>query len=319
MGITHFLQKFSAQIILIAVNCILAFGGALVLYVGIYLRHAGWVDVIEGYWSKIDNAVTALIVIGAVIVSLAVLGSVAAVCRWRFGLCAYAIVVLLFLILFTVVAATAFILRDVADDWSDKTYPADSTEETVKEDFDQVYCYAQGEYVCSEATAAEALSMFGTELDTAVVAQFDNMTGDVASLCNDYLSEYSQLESLCTGCDIVRKYENYTDIFDWANRQCPRTNETLIFCGQFLTTGSLSNIAVGTAPYTQCRAEFLDLVKHYSLFMGVASVLVCVGALMVIISTFCLRRRENLVRNHVNSPNYPVTPSIEHSHQYRKA
>ncbi|CEG37850.1 hypothetical protein F441_15705 [Plasmopara halstedii] len=319
MKIIQFFNISATQIILIAINCVLASGGALVLYVGIYLRHAGWVDVIEGYWSRFDDAVTALIVIGAVIISLAVLGSIAAVCRWRFGLCAYAILVLLFLILFTVVAIAAFVLRAKADDWSDKIYPVESTEETVKEDFDQVYCYAQGVYMCTEATVAEALIMFDVELDTVTMARIANVAGGVASLCSDYLSDNRQLESLCFGCDTVREYENYTNVFDWADRQCPRTNDTLIFCGQFLVTGSLSNIVVGTAPYTQCRAEFLDLVKHYSLHMGIGSVLVCLGALMIIVSTCILRRREHHFRNRDNSLHDPVTPSEEHSHQYTKA
>ncbi|KAG7385709.1 hypothetical protein PHYPSEUDO_001163 [Phytophthora pseudosyringae] len=208
-----------------------------------------------------------------------------------------------------------------ADDWSDKTYPAEGTEETVKTDFDQVYCYAQGEYVCNEASVAEALTMFAPDLSTAIVALFENMTDGVNTLCDDYLSDYSQLKSLCNGCDTARQFENYTKVFDWADSQCPRTSATLEYCGQFLATGSLSNITVGTAPYTQCRAEFLDLVGDYSLYLGVGSVLVCVGALMVIIFACCLSRREQLGRNHAElEDDDPVTPSMEHPrYQYTKA
>ncbi|ETP08249.1 hypothetical protein F441_15705 [Phytophthora nicotianae CJ01A1] len=320
MGICSYLGKCATQLILIAINCVLALGGALVLYVGIYMRHAGWVDVIQGYWSNIDDAVTALIVIGAVIIGLAVLGTLAALCRWRFGLCTYAIVVLLFLILFAIVAIAVFILMAKANDWSDKKYPAEETEETVKTDFDQVYCYAQGEYICNEASVSEALTMFAPELDTAIVALFENTTGGVNTLCDEYLSDYSQLESLCDGCDTAREFENYTKVFDWADSQCPRTNETLVYCGEFLATGSLSNITVGTAPYDKCRSEFLDLVEDYSLYMGIGSVLICLGALMIIIFTFCLRRRDQLGRNHTDLEDDPVTPSMEYPrYQYTKA
>ncbi|KUF94191.1 Non-canonical poly(A) RNA polymerase [Phytophthora nicotianae] len=320
MGICSYLGKCATQLILIAINCVLALGGALVLYVGIYMRHAGWVDVIQGYWSNIDDAVTALIVIGAVIIGLAVLGTLAALCRWRFGLCTYAIVVLLFLILFAIVAIAVFILMAKANDWSDKKYPAEETEETVKTDFDQVYCYAQGEYICNDASVSEALTMFAPELDTAIVALFENTTGGVNTLCDEYLSDYSQLESLCDGCDTAREFENYTKVFDWADSQCPRTNETLVYCGEFLATGSLSNITVGTAPYDKCRSEFLDLVEDYSLYMGIGSVLICLGALMIIIFTFCLRRRDQLGRNHTDLEDDPVTPSMEYPrYQYTKA
>ncbi|KAH7479674.1 hypothetical protein PRIC1_008785 [Phytophthora ramorum] len=320
MGLCSCMGRCVTELILIAINCVLALGGALVLYVGIYMRHAGWVDVISGYWSNIGDAVTALIVIGGVIIGLAVLGSIAALCRWRFGLCTYSIVVLLFLILFIIVAIAAFILMAKADDWSDTTYPADSMEETVKTDFDQVYCYAQGEYVCNEASVAEALTMFAPELNTTVVALFENMTGGVNTLCDDYLSDYSQLESLCDGCDTAREFENYTKIFDWANSQCPRTTDTLEYCGAFLTGGNISSVTVGIAPYTQCRAEFLDLVQDYSLYLGIGSVLVCVSAFLVIIFACCLRRREQLGHNHADLEDDPVTPSMEHPrYQYSKA
>ncbi|GMF31095.1 unnamed protein product [Phytophthora lilii] len=320
MGLCRCLGRCVTELILVAINCVLALGGALVLYVGIYARHAGWVDVIQGYWSNIDDAVTALIVIGGVIIGLALLGSIAALCRWRFGLCTYSIIVLLFLILFVVVAIAAFFLMAKADDWNDKTYPAESTEETVKTDFDQVYCYAQGEYICNEASVAEALTMFAPELNTTIVDMFENMTGGVNALCDDYLGDYSVLETLCSGCDKAREFENYTKIFDWADSQCPRTNETLIYCGEFLATGSLSNITIGVAPYAQCRTEFLDLVEDYSLYLGVGSLLICVGALMVIIFACCLRRREQLRRSETYLADDPLTPSIEQPrYQYSKA
>ncbi|KAG1697602.1 hypothetical protein DVH05_016040 [Phytophthora capsici] len=320
MALCTCLGKCATQLVLIAINCILALGGALVLYVGIYTRHAGWVDVIEGYWSNIDDAVMALIVIGSVIIGLAVLGSIAALCRWRFGLCTYSIIVLLFLILFVVVAIAAFFLMAKADDWSDKMYPAEDMEETVKTDFDQVYCYAQGEYICNEASVSEALTMFAPELNTTIVALFENMTGGVNTLCDDYLSDYSQLESLCSGCDTAREFENYTSVFDWADSQCPRTNDTLVYCGEFLVSGSLSNITVGTAPYTQCRAEFLDLVEDYSLYLGIGSILVCLGALMIIIFACCLRRREQLRRSQTElEDDLVTTPSMDHRYQYSKA
>ncbi|RLN89778.1 hypothetical protein BBJ28_00005737 [Nothophytophthora sp. Chile5] len=309
MGFCTCLGKCITELILIAINLVLALGGALVLYVGIYMRHTGWVAVIKGYWSSIDDVVTALIVIGGVIIGLAVLGSIAALCRWRFGLCIYAIVVLLVFILFVVVAVAAFLLMHKADDWESKTYPADSEEETIKTDFDEVYCYAQGEYICNEASVTEALSMFTPGLDAAIMELFANMTGGVNTLCDDYLSDYDQLSSVCDGCDQARQFENYTSVFDWANDKCPRTNETLIWCGAFLATGS-TNSTIGTAPYTECRAEFLDLVEDYSLYLGVGSVLVCVGALMVVIFACCLRRRERRDRELSDDP---ITPQGEYN------
>ncbi|KAF4321032.1 hypothetical protein G195_005811 [Phytophthora kernoviae 00238/432] len=258
MGVCTYIRSYAVELVLIVINCVLALGGALILYVGAFMRHNGWVDVMQGYWTNIDAVVTAFIVVGSVIIGLAILGSIAAVCRWRSGLCTYAIIVLLFLILFVVVAMAAFTMMHKADSWADTTYPADNQEEGVKTNFDQVYCYAQGEYICNEASVSEALAMFAPELNSTIVALFENMTGSVDTLCDDYLSDYSELESLCDGCDTARN----------------------------------TNVTVGTAPYTECRVEFLDLVEDYSLYLGLGSLsIVCASALIIIIFACCLRRK----------------------------
>ncbi|RLN89774.1 hypothetical protein BBJ28_00005739 [Nothophytophthora sp. Chile5] len=292
MGCVDCLGKCISELILIAINVILALGGALVLYVAIYIRHTGWVEVIKAYWSPIDPIVTALIAVGGVVIGLAVLGSVAALCRWRAGLCIYAIIVLVVLLLFIAVAVCSFLLWSMFSGWEDKTYPANSNEESIKEDFDQVYCYAQGVYICDEASVADALTMFVPDLDSAIVALFENMTGGVNALCDDYLSDYATLSDVCSGCDTAQQLENYTSVLDWANDECPRTDETLVWCGQFFLDGSVSNITSGTAPYTQCRTKFLDLVSNYSLYLAIGSVIIAVGAIAVIIMSCYLRRQE---------------------------
>lgn len=290
MGLCSCVAKCVSELILIAINLILALGGALVLYVGIYLRHTGWVEVIKGYYSPIDGIVTALIVVGSVIVGLAVLGSIAALCRWRFGLCVYAVAMLLVFILFVVVAVGAFILRHTANNWEDSTYPANSDEVSVKENFDEAYCYAQGEYICNEASVSDALTMFIPSLDSSIAALFANMTGGVNALCDDYLGDYEQLSSVCDGCDQARQFKNFSSIVDWANDECPRTSDTLVWCGVFLANGSTDS-STGTAPYSECRTKFLDLVERYSLWLGIGSIIICAGALMIITFACVLRRR----------------------------
>ncbi|KAG3023470.1 hypothetical protein PC128_g10516 [Phytophthora cactorum] len=291
MGLCSCLTKCVSELILIAINCILALGGALVLYVGVYLRHTGWVEVIQGYWSPIDGITTALIVIGGITIGLALWGSIAALCRWRFGLCIYASVVLLFFILFVIVAVAAFLLRHRANDWEDSTYPASSDEESVKEKFDQVYCYAQGEFICNQASVSDALTMFIPTLDSSIASVFENMTGGVNTLCDDYLGDYDVLSSVCDGCDQARQFKDFSSVVNWANDKCPRSADTLIWCGVFLGTGD-TNSSSGTAPYSECRTEFLDLVEKYALWLGIGSIIVCAGALMAITFACILRRRD---------------------------
>ncbi|KAE9330558.1 hypothetical protein PF008_g15701 [Phytophthora fragariae] len=291
MELCSCVAKCISELILIAINCVLALGGALVLYVGIYLRHSGWVEVIQGYWSPINGIITALIVIGAVIIGLAVLGSIAALCRWRFGLCVYAIVVLLAFVLFVVVAVAAFVLRHKAESWEDTTYPASSSEESVKADFDQVYCYAQGAYICNQASVSDALTMFVPTLDSSMTSLFENMTGGVNALCDDYLSDFDVLSKVCNGCDQARKFKNFSSLIDWTNEQCEPTSAVLVWCGAFLVSGS-TNSSSGDAPYSECRTEFLNLVEKYAFWMGIGSLIVCVGALMVVTFACILRHRD---------------------------
>ncbi|CAH0487454.1 unnamed protein product [Peronospora farinosa] len=275
------LGKYVSSLLVIAINCILALGGSLVLYVGIYLRHTGWIEVLQNYWSPINDIVTALIVAGSVIIGLAVLGSIAALCRWHFGLYIYAALVLLLSISFVIVAMATFVLRNRAIDWESSTYPANSDEELVKEKFDQVYCYAQAAYICNQASVSDALEMFAPALDLSIAALFTNMTGGVNALCDDYLNDYELISGVCDGCDKARQFKNFSSVIDWANEKCPRTAKTLEFCGVFLNIGD-SKSSSGTAPYSECRIEFLNLVEKYALWLGIASVIICAGALMVI-------------------------------------
>ena len=297
MGLCACLTKCVSELILITVNCILALGGALVLYLGIYLQHTGWVGVIQSYWSPINGIVTALIVIGSVIIGLAVLGFIAALCRWRIGLCIYAALVLFIFTVFVIAAVAAFLIWHRANDWEDSVYPASSDEESVKETFDQAYCYAQGAYVCNQASVSEALEMFVPTLQSSIISLFENVTGGVNGLCDGYLSDYVEISGVCDGCNQAREFKNFSSVIDWANEKCPRTAESLMFCGGILSIGDTTTSA-GTAPYSMCRVEFLQLVEKYTLWLGIGSTIVCAGALMVVTFACILRRRDRCPQTH---------------------
>ncbi|KAG2524332.1 hypothetical protein BBJ29_003177 [Phytophthora kernoviae] len=292
MGCVECLAKCVSELLLITINVFLALGGGLVLYVAVFARHTGWVEVISAYWSPINGLATTLIVIGGVIMGMAALGTVAALCRWRAGLCYYMIAVTTILILFLLVAVCSFLLWSMFSGWEDDPYPANGHEESIKSDFDQVYCYAQGVYICNEASVSDALTMFVPDLNETIADLFENMTGGVNTLCDDYLSDYEQLEEVCSGCDKAREFESFSSVLEWADNECPRTEETLAWCGEFLLDGSAQNITSGKAPYTQCRNKFLDLVSNYSLYLAIGSVIVVIGSIAVIIMSCYLRRQE---------------------------
>lgn len=289
MGFCAKTSTLATILIVIAVNCLLLAGGIIVLYVAVKVHDAGWMDILRTYVSSTDSIVTGLMVVGGIICGLAVLGSISAVCRWRFGLWIYAVVLFLMMVLFAVIAAGSFILHGTASDWADSSYPYNDDEVSVKTEFDQLYCYAQGEYICDDMSVQDALDMFVPSLSSSVTALFANVSG-ITTLCDEYLTEVSSLEAVCNGCELASQFKNLSSILDWANDKCPRTNETLIWCGEFLADGT-TNSTLGTAPYTQCRDPFLDLVESGTFNLGLGSIFVCIGSLLVIIFACCLRRR----------------------------
>jgi hypothetical protein len=292
MGCVDCLAKFVSVLLLITINVFLALGGALVLYVAVFVRHTGWVQVVAAYWSPINGLATTLICVAGVVIGMAALGTVAALCRWRTGLCYYMVFVLLVLLLFALLGVCAFLLWSMFDGWEDDAYPASGSETDIKGDFDQVYCYAQGVYVCNEGSVSDALSMFAPDLNVTVSALFENMTGGVNTLCDDYLSDYEQLADVCDGCDAAREFQHFSSVLEWSNNECPRVSNTLAWCGEFFLDGSGANITTGTAPYAHCRSAFLDLVSSYSLYLAIGSVIVVLGSVAVIIMSCYLRRRD---------------------------
>eukprot|EP00644_Phytophthora_capsici_P016283 jgi/Phyca11/9112/fgenesh1_pm.PHYCAscaffold_34_\ len=270
----------------------LALGGGLVLYVAVFVRHTGWVAVIQAYWSPINGLATTLICVAGVVMGMALLGTIAALCRWRAGLCYYMVFVILVLLLFALLTVCSFLLWSMFSGWEDDKYPASSSESDIKNDFDQVYCYAQGEYICNEGSVSDALTMFAPDLNSTITALFENVTGGVNTLCDDYLSDYEELADVCSGCDKAREFKHFSSVLEWSREECEPDAKTLGWCGEFFLDGSATNISTGTAPYTHCRSAFLDLVSNYSLYLAIGSVVVVVGSVAVIIMSCYLRRRD---------------------------
>ncbi|GAB9474763.1 polymerase [Globisporangium polare] len=293
--------KWTSVIVLVAVNCVLVAGGILVLVVTLRVRDTGWVDVVRSYLSSTDAILTAIEVVAIVVIALAVLGSLAALCRWRAGLLIYSFIVFVLLLAFVAITVAAFLLRGKASDWEGKTYPATSDEVSVKRKFDLIYCAAQGAYICNSLTVADAIAMFAPQLNSStLLAAFSGVKG-VGSICDTYLTQVVDLKSVCDGCAVASEFKNLSAIFDWANDRCPRTTATLLWCGTLLSKGSTNSVTVGTAPYSECRVKFLGLVENTALYLGLGGIIVSVGALVVVIYSCYLRRQEKLSRRNRGS------------------
>lgn len=285
--------KRASELALVAVNCVLLVGGAVVLYVALRARASAWANVVRSYVAATDAVLTTVVCVAAVLIALAVLGSVAALSRWRLGLLLYACACVLLLLAFAAVVVGAFLLRGTANDWENAPFPASDDERAVKREFDTVYCAAQGEYICNSLTVQDAVAMFSPQLNSSALLQrFADVKG-VGAVCEALGDQVADLIAVCDGCATASAFKNLTGVFDWANDKCPRTQQTLLWCGAQLSLGSASDITIGTAPYTECRDEFLGLVESTAFYLGIGSIVVCVGAVLVIGMSCYLRRRES--------------------------
>ncbi|TMW68401.1 hypothetical protein Poli38472_005869 [Pythium oligandrum] len=273
----------------VVINTLLLAGGVLVEYVCVHVKDTGWLDVIHAYWSSIDQVILGLQIFGGVMIGLAVLGYVAATCRWRFGLIVYAIVIFIMLIVFGAIGVVGFIVRNEAEDWKSQEFPANSDEASIKPEFDRVYCYAQGAYICNEISLQDAAKLFIPEVDSTLLAQFNDKRG-VNEVCDTFLTLIPSIKPLCDGCAVAKQAQNLSDVLEWANDRCPRTDDTLLWCGDYLVNGKAGS--TGTAPYTQCRPEFLDLISSTTLIAGATGIGVAVGSLLTIVFACCLGCRK---------------------------
>lgn len=307
--------KRTSALALVVVNLALLAAAVVVLYVTLHIRGTAWVDVLRSYVSETDTVLTAVAAVAATLIALAVLGSAAALCRWRFGLLLYMCASVVFLLAFAAVAVAAFLLRNTASDWDSTPFPAADDELSVKREFDTIYCAAQGEYICNSLTVHDAVEMFAPQYNaSSLPPSFADVKG-VGSLCAAFGSQVADFKAVCDGCAVASEFKNLSGVFDWANDQCPRTQQTLLWCGVLLSSGSGSrdSITAGTAPYTECRDEFLGLIESTALSLGIGSIVVSVGAVLAIGMSCYLRRRESSSRGRGSSSDGhdddPYTPT----------
>ncbi|TYZ60144.1 hypothetical protein PybrP1_006869 [[Pythium] brassicae (nom. inval.)] len=312
--------KRTSALALVVVNVALLAAAAVVLYVALHIRGTAWVDVVRSYVSATDTVLTAIVAVAATLIALAALGSAAAICRWRLGLLLYVCASVLFLLAFVAIAVAAFLLRNTASDWDSVPFPAADDELAVKREFDTLYCAAQGEYICNSLTVNDAVAMFAPQYNSSSLLQSFAGVKGVGALCATFGSQVADLKAVCDGCAVASEFKNLSGVFDWTNDQCPRTQQTLLWCGVLLRSGSVSgstdSITAGTAPYTECRDEFLGLIESTGLYLGLGSIFVSVGAMLAIGMSCYLRRRESSRGRGSSSDgdgDDPYTPTATHA------
>ncbi|GLE10399.1 hypothetical protein PINS_up022500 [Pythium insidiosum] len=291
MGCLMQTTKCCSALILIAMNVLLLGGGLVVLLISASVRASGWIEVLEPHWPSAHGVLVVLNIVGGIIIALAVLGSVSALCRWRIGLFLYAVLVLIMVLVFAVTTYVGFSLHSTVTDWKGKPYPAFNDEPAVKREFDRAYCYAQGAHLCNDMTVNEAATLFLPNVNASFLKQFDQVKG-VNALCDAFAPTVPDIQPLCKGCAIAKDFKNFSSILEWANDECPRTPETMMWCGVYLATKNATELPQDKAPYAQCRSDFLRVVDSWVVYIASGSLVVCIGGLLVIGFSCFLRRRD---------------------------
>jgi len=203
--------------------------------------------------------------------------------------------------------AGAFASMHFANDMSEKPYPSTMQESSIADNFNQVYCYAEGAYLCTAVPVGDLLNfIIPGSVPDSIVSSLEGFEG-VNDICNtaqanfflDILIPDGQakdlLTTVCQECEKVEQYEQYEAVYSWVDEQCPLAeagNDVLSWCGSFLFEGKIGNSYDG-APYGACRPQFLDLWSTISKNIGSGMVAFLVFLLITILSACALTRRGN--------------------------
>ncbi|GAB9464217.1 Morn repeat-containing protein 5 [Globisporangium polare] len=277
-----------AKVLLLLVNMAFMVAGAMLVYFSHRVKTSGWLDAFEGDYAWIGTTTFLLtLILGAVVMGLAALGCFGALLRQKLLLTMYAVVLVLTLIFFVVIAIGAHSVNAKATAWDAAQFPAVESERSIGENFNQLYCAAQVPYYCEDAGVNDVLSMFNLSLP----GSFSSTTTNFSSLCG--VVNVAQVDTVCKVCALVSKYDQYSAVLDWAQEQCPRNAKNQVWCGSFLLSGgnvtSQGSAVENNAPYGQCRPVFFDLIEKWSSFLLGCAIGVCVATIAVFALTMVLR------------------------------
>ncbi|RLN95549.1 hypothetical protein BBJ28_00017950, partial [Nothophytophthora sp. Chile5] len=219
-----------AKVLLLLLNMAFMVAGCLLVYFSHRVKSSGWLEAFQGDYAWIGTSTFVFtLVLGAVVIALAALGCFGALLQQKLLLLIYAVVLVLTALLFVVVAVGAHIAHAKAESWGGDSYPASDSEASLGVNFNELYCYAQVPYYCEDAAINDVLDMFNV---TSLSGYFADSTTNFSSICGSV--DVTAVNSICTVCDLVSEYDQYSVVLDWADSSCPRSSANEIWCGGFL-------------------------------------------------------------------------------------
>lgn len=276
-----------AKVVLLLLNMGFMVAGCLLVYFSHRIKSSGWLDAFEGDYAWVGSTTfVGMIILGVIVIVLAVLGCVGAQLRHKLVLTIYAGVLIATALLFAVLAFGAHSVSSKMSGWEDATYPASTTEASLGTNFNELYCYAMVPYYCETAKVDAVLDMFN---ESSLSSYVSSSTTNFTALCG--VLDVSGIDTICEVCDLVSEYDSYSVVLSWAESECESTTEIAAWCGAFLLNGNASMATTG-APYTECRAVFLDLISTWSTTLMIGSIICCLAIVALFVFTCMLMRSQ---------------------------
>lgn len=289
---------------LAVVNALLATVAVLSLYFRQQLVGSHWMDLVRGAFDRYaDTFSTGMLVLGCVLLSLVVFGSIVTFLRARKLLVVYGMWLTLTLVMMVFLIVSAFQVHNEASKWRRQQYSNDPTvdgsssksvdEDLVAKHFNALYCDAQQAYFCDHATLKELLE-FGlgnlTLSSTPEVASTNSSSEvtrsseEIAVLCsqsqdsNSSTTMSSDWSQLCAYCRKQQGgYEEFKSIITWSTKSCGFSSSTTAFCSSSNAANATDPLTaayghdVGAeSPYSSCRAKLLQETTTWSERFGIA-------------------------------------------------
>ncbi|OQR87787.1 hypothetical protein ACHHYP_08040 [Achlya hypogyna] len=290
-----------SKITLILLNLAFVVAGALLIYVGVSVS-SGWASVYSSASNASTNGTFNLIIaFGVLVLVIAFMGLMGALKRQKCLLYTYGFFVLIALALFVLIMVTAFSGASTANEWADKSFPADSDETAVSKAFDSAYCGVMVDHYCEKGSLGDAIAVFSpstseslTKIMKTLNINANDRTG-LQSLCKSLNStaagslvelNVKTFKNICEACDEAADVD-FSDLYNWAQDHCPLTTSSAKWCLEYLSTDEYPS---PDTVYPACRPSVLDLFHKFAKKVAIGSLVFSIAAVVILVMT-CVTAR----------------------------
>ncbi|CCI47535.1 unnamed protein product [Albugo candida] len=280
-----------AKVILMLLNMAIVVIGSLIVHFSHRIKASGWLDALSEEYDWITR--TTFMVLLAFGITLIVIGTVGCAGAWlqrRWILTIYGFLLILALVFFVLIGVVSGVIKlkytKINQNKSDQV-----SDPEIGNKFNELYCYGQIPYYCQDAKIVDALDTFNL---SSFASSVSKTATNISSLCDfDGISLTNQMEQMCTVCRMARQNQHFRPVFDWFERECPRTSLKMQWCYNFLQRENVGDEIDKreNAPFRQCRDRLYHFISSWSSGILIASIIVCFLILSVLASACLIRRK----------------------------